>query len=466
MQRQATDEKMRLGRRVGRGFGCALLASALTFGGAQTAVAQSLQDVVALAIDAHPAVRGSEAAFRAAERAVQEERGAFLPALDLTSDTGFQQTDQEDVSDDDEELWRARYRLSGTQLLFDGFSTNNRIDASTQEAEAALFDVRSAANEIANRAIGAYLSVARDRELLTFAQDNVELHRQILGNVEAAAAAGGGSTADVAQVRTRLAFAESQQRRLRGDLRNSEADFREAVGQSPSNLVRPDAPLEAVPNTLETAISLARESNPNRSASIASARAAGFALDETRGAFLPRFDVELAHEGRRGVGGERDFETDNTALLRLSWNLYNGGSDTAARRRARERENEALLQTREIDRLIQEEMEVNYNDLQVARDQLGLLRDRVGNAAEVTEAYQEQFRLGQRTVLDLLDSGNELFVARVDLTRAEYEVIAAAYDVLTTAGTVLSAVGVTAEVRDVESVPQIELGQDAEWQSQ
>ncbi|WP_421707250.1 TolC family outer membrane protein [Algihabitans sp.] len=466
MQRQATDKKTRRELAVGRGFGCALLATALTLGGAPMAAGQSLQDVVALAIDAHPAVRGSEAAFRAAERAVQEERGAFLPAIDLTGDTGFQQTDQEDVSDDDEELWRARYRLSGTQLLFDGFSTSNRIDATTQEAEAALFDVRSAANEIANRAIGAYLAVARDRELLTFAQDNVELHRQILGNVETAAEAGGGSAADVAQVRTRLAFAESQQRRLRGDLRNSEADFREAVGQSPSNLIRPIAPLEAVPNTLETAIAVARESNPNRSASIASARAAGFALDETRGPFLPRFDVELAHEGRRGVGGERDFETDNTALLRLSWNLYDGGSDTAARRRAREQENAALLQTREIDRLIQEEMEVNYNNLQVARDQLDLLRDRVGNAGEVTEAYQEQFRLGQRTVLDLLDSGNELFVARVDLTRAEYEVIDVAYDVLTTAGTVLGAVGVTAEVRDVGTVPHIELGQDAEWQSQ
>ncbi|WP_375592778.1 TolC family outer membrane protein [Algihabitans albus] len=466
MQRQKTDKKTWLGCGVRRGFGCALLTTALTLGGAPMAAGQSLQDVVALAIDAHPAVRGSEAAFRAAERTVQEERGAFLPSVDLTGDTGFQQTDQEDVSDDDEELWRARYRLSGTQLLFDGFSTSNRIDASTQEAEAALLDLRSAANEIANRAIGAYLSVARDRELLAFAQDNVELHRQILGNVEAAAAAGGGSAADVAQVRTRLAFAESQQRGLRGDLRNSEADFREAVGQSPSNLVRPAAPLDAVPETLETAISLARESNPNRSASIAAARAAGFALDVTRGPFLPRFDVELAHEGRRGVGGERDFETDNTALVRLSWNLFSGGSDTAARRRAREEENEALLRSREIDRLIQEEMEVNYNDLQVARDQLALLRDRVGNAAEVTEAYQEQFRLGQRTVLDLLDSGNELFVARVDLTRAEYEVIGAAYDVLTTAGTVLNAVGVTAEVRDVETVPHLELGQDAEWLSQ
>ncbi|WP_162906855.1 TolC family outer membrane protein [Algihabitans albus] len=466
MQRQETEKKTRFGRLFGRSVSCAAIATALTLGGAQMAASQSLQEVVALAIDAHPAVRGSEAAFRAAERAVEEERGAFLPAIDLTSDTGYQRSDQEDVSSDDEDLWRARYRLSGTQLLFDGFSTSNRVDASTEQAEAALFDVRSAANQIANRAISAYLSVARDRELLVFAQENVELHRQILGNVDAAAEAGGGSTADVAQVRTRLAFAESQQRRLRGDLRNSEADFREAVGQSPSDLIRPTAPLGAVPDTLEMAIAVARESNPNRSASIASARAAGFALDVTRGPFLPRFDVELAHEGRRGVGGERDHETDSTALLRLSWNLYNGGSDTAARRRAREEENEALLRTREVDRLIQEEMEVNYNNLEVARDQLELLRDRVGNAAQVTDAYQEQFRLGQRTVLDLLDSGNELFVARVDLTRAEYEVIAAAYDVLTTAGTVLSAVGVAAEVRDVGTVPHLELGQDAEWQSQ
>jgi adhesin transport system outer membrane protein len=442
------------------------LALALTAFAGAPAGAQSLQDAVALAIDAHPVVRGSEASFRASERAVEQERGAYLPSVDVTGDTGYQRSDQEDVSESDRDLWRGRYRVSGTQLLFDGLETPNRIDAAKRRADAARFDVEGSANEIARRTVNAYLAVARDRELVELALENVDLHRGILGDVREAAEAGGGSNADVSQVSTRLSFAESQLRRLRGDLANSEADFREAVGQSPADVTRPAPPLAAIPDSLDQAIAVARSNNPERNASIEESRAASEEADAALGNFFPTFDVELAHEGRRGVSGEPDYETDSTALLRMRWNLFNGGADTAARRRAMELDNEARLRTREVDRLIREEMEVGYNNLYVALDQRDILVDRVRTAREVTGAYQEQFRLNQRTVLDLLDSGNELFVARVDLTRVEYEVIRSAYGVLATAGTLLETVGVAPEIRDVDAVPSLELESDDEWLSE
>src|SRR5690606_9976551 len=152
-------------------------------------------------------------------------------------------------------------------------------------------------------------------------------------------------------------------------------------------------------------------------------------------------DLELAHEGRDGVSGEPDFETDSTALVRLRWNLFNGGADTASRRQALEEENQARLQVYGIDRQLEEAIEVAYNNYRIAGDQLALLRDRAATAQEVTVAYGEQFRLRQRTILDLLDSGNELFVARVDLARTEFEQLAAAYEILALTGPILPALG-------------------------
>lgn len=421
------------------------------------AQAQTLADSVALAVTGHPQVRGAEAGYRATERAVEVEAGAFLPSVEVSGDTGYQGTTRSaDAQDGTEgDFWRKRYRGAVTQLLFDGFATGNRVDAAESRSEASLWELRGAANEVALRAIGAHLAVVRGRELVEYARENVGLHQRLFGDVEEAARRGGGSNADVSQVRTRRAFAESQLRRLEGDLLNAQADYREAVGALPAGLERPAVPVQVLPASLEEAFEIAWKNDPERRAAVEAARAAGYTAEAAAGTYYPRVDVELAHEGREGVSGEPDFETDSTALLRLNWNLYNGGADTAARRRALEEENQARLRVYEIDRRVEQRLETAYTDFRVASDQVALLRDRVATAETVTEAYREQFRLRQRSILDLVDSGNELFVARVDLARTELEQVLAAYQILTLTGTVLPALAIDLEVQDVASSPEL-----------
>lgn len=420
--------------------------------------AQSLADSVATAVSGHPQVRGAEAGFRASQRAVEVEQGAFLPSVEVTADTGYQHATRGEDSEDeiDGDLWRKRYRGAVTQLLFDGFATSNRIDAADSRSLSALNELRDAANAVALRAIQAHLDVALNRELIEYARENVGLHQRIFGDVEEAARRGGGSNADVNQVQTRRAFAESQLRGLERDLLNAEADYREAIGMLPGTLERPQVPAAELPPSVEASLEIARRSNPQRRAAVEAARAAGYSADVQRGAFFPVVDLELAHEGRDGVSGEPDFETDSTALVRLRWNLFNGGADTASRRQALEEENQARLQVYGIDRQLEEAVEVAYNNYRIAGDQLALLRDRAATAQEVTIAYGEQFRLRQRTILDLLDSGNELFVARVDLARTEFEQLAAAYEILALTGTILPALGIEQAVADIDSVPEQE----------
>ncbi|MEX2631670.1 MAG: TolC family outer membrane protein [Tistlia sp.] len=437
------------------GAACAL-ALGLLFSAA-SAQAESLADSVALAVTGHPQVRGAEAGFRASERAVEVEAGAFLPSVEVSGDTGYQHatrgSDTEDEIDGD--LWRKRYRGAVTQLLFDGFATGNRVDAAESRSEASLWELRGAANEVALRAVEAHVAVVQGRELVEYARENVGLHQRIFGDVEEAARVGGGSNADVSQVRTRRAFAESQLRRLEGDLINAQAAYREAVGALPASLERPAVPAGQLPASLEEALQVAWKNDPQRRTAVAQSRAAGFTAEAASGTFFPRLDVELAHEGRDGVSGEPDFETDSTALLRLNWNLFNGGADTAARRRALEEENQARLQVYEIDRRLEQRLETAYTNYRVATDQVELLRDRVATAENVTVAYREQFRLRQRSILDLVDSGNELFVARVDLARTELDQVLAAYEILTLIGLVLPSLDVGLEVQDVASAPEL-----------
>ena len=105
----------------------------------------------------------------------------------------------------------------------------------------------------------------------------------------------------------------------------------------------------------------------------------------------------------------------------------------------------SFIQRSEAQRILRESS--------ITRDQVALLRDRVATAQEVTTAYGEQFRLGQRTLIELLDSGNELFLARTDLTSREYEQILAAYEFLAVKGTLLQDLGVRVDM-EAASAPK------------
>ena len=66
-----------------------------------------------------------------------------------------------------------------------------------------------------------------------------------------------------------------------------------------------------------------------------------------------------------------------------------------------------------------------------------LQRQRLDTAIQVREAYQEQFRLAQRTLLDLLNSRQEQFEAEIDLISVDYELLPTSYDIFAISGTLL-----------------------------
>lgn len=422
--------------------GAALLLAAGVVAYTGGAQAQSLSEVVSTALEAHPLVAANKASLKAAEHGIDQERGGLLPSLNLSADTGYQNAERTDSSSVTEDLWRNKQRLSLSQLLYDGSETYSRYEAAQATADAVRYEVRSAALQIAERAVNAYLNAARDRELVDFAVQNINIHQAILADVEEAARTGGGSSVRVTQVRTRLLNAQSQRRRLEGDLRNSIADFVEAVGQVPENLSRPALPSGDLPDSFEAAVEVALGNNPDLLSSRERERAAELTADAARGSYFPTIDVEMAHERRDNTDGTRGVEKDSTVLLRMTWELYAGGADTAARRRALEQQSETLFRTREVDRLLREDLATAFNNYETARDRVALLRERLGTAAEVRDAYSQQFRLGQISILDLVDSSNELFVAQTDLATTEYNLLRAAFDILAADGTLLSTLGV------------------------
>ncbi|MDE8740019.1 TolC family protein, partial [Escherichia coli] len=78
-------------------------------------------------------------------------------------------------------------------------------------------------------------------------------------------------------------------------------------------------------------------------------------------------------------------------------------------------------------RQLNQELRLAWTALQNARAQLPSAEEYADRSVKVRTAYQDQFSLGERTLLDLLDSENEVFSSKRRLVELRYLAMTSGY---------------------------------------
>ncbi len=388
-----------------------LAACAMTVGLAVPgANAITIEEAVEAAITAHPDVQAAEAAVRAADKTIDDERAGFFPTLDLRAEVGHERSKSAGGAVG---LTRKVGELKAGQMLFDGFSTWNRTRAAEKRAQAAQAALVNVRESIALRAAEAYLNVVRQRKAIELAEANVLAHEEVLKNVKFRVESGGGEGADVQQAASREALSKARLADFRGQLRMAEANFLEVVGSMPGALALPPLDMSDMPGGVDEAVELVLAGNPSlMSAGWISQAAERDAKSQTSG-FYPSLDLELTANRSQDIGGTRGLSGNYKALLVMNYNLFRGGRDLAQHQRAVERKSEALQDEASTRRLVEEGMRFNFASVETAKERLPLLVARAQASTKVVFGYLDLFELGRRSLLDILDVRNELFQAEV-----------------------------------------------------
>jgi adhesin transport system outer membrane protein len=297
--------------------------------------------------------------------------------------------------------------------------------------------VQEAAEFIALDAIEAHLEVLRNQVLVELADENLAEHLRILGLVRDLEGEGASSIADVRQSEARVAAAQNALATARGNLLDAEALYISVVGFAPETLEDPVVPYPAVPESQEAAAALAVVDSPTVLIAHADIDVAKAELRGSRAGYYPRLDLEAGAAANDNLDGVRGRDIEAQALLVLRYNLFRGGADIAREREAFARVREAREALRQAQRSAAEEARIAYNALVTANARVEALRAAVEAQRATRDVYAQQFDLGQRSLLDLLDAQNELFIARSNLVTAEFTEIFGVYRVLTVIGDLL-----------------------------
>ncbi|MEH0741828.1 TolC family outer membrane protein [Vibrio cholerae] len=404
------------------------------------AQSQTLEQAVAYTLTTNPDIKASFNEFMSKVYDAEAASGAYLPSIDLDAGIGYEAVDLATRVEND--LNRKEATLSLTQLLWDGSSTLNDMDRTAADAESVRFQLLAEAQDMALEVADIYLDAVKAFEVLQLSESNLAIHKEIYRDIKRRVESGIGSTADLTQVEARIAKAHGNLLAAQNNLFDTHTQFQRVVGQSPQGLIFPRADQTAIPYTLDEALNKAYETHPVIKVAQADVDSARFQYEQTKGVNFPTLSIEANQTWRDDAGGYEGSADEFSAMLRMRYNLYNGGSDADRTESAAYQLNKAKDFRDRTFRSVEESLRLSWSALDLTLQQKEFLADHVDSASQTVIAYNKQYRLGKRTLLDLLNTENELFEARKDYLDAKYDEQYAKYRVMNATGNLLSALRV------------------------
>ncbi len=407
------------------------MPGALVFGQLfNSASAIELADMVADSISAHPQVKEKVHVYRQVLADQEIAQSGWRPSVDLDASTGLYETESPSTGGSSVDYDSTRLELSVTQNLFNGYDTTYQIEQTRARAQAALLDLYDTADNIALDAIQAYLDVLKQHRLLELAFENVNSHEEILSQIRERNSSGVGRRSQLQQTEGRVARAHASLVAQQNNLQDSLTLLHQILGRyvEPTDLSVPDLPF--LPSSdLNSLIDKALISHPAMQVAQSNIKAAYADHSRSLSTRYPNLDLRFAYETGNDIGGIVG-DTDELSLtLNLTYNFYRGGADAVEQRQkisvAYEQKEFAARVRRQI-----------INTLRLAwigdvslNKQLVFLEKHIAKAGETVGSYREEFFIGQRDLIDLLDAENELNSARNQHTEAYFDALAARYRV-------------------------------------
>ncbi|MDN3613985.1 TolC family outer membrane protein [Vibrio gallaecicus] len=404
--------------------------------------AQTLEQAVAITLETNPSIKSSYNEYISKRYINDASGGAYRPSIDLDAGIGYEHTSLASNNNDETDLTRKEATLTLTQLIWDGSNTLNDIDRTAADAESVRYQLLSDAQDMALEVTKVYLDAVKAYEVLSLSESNLATHKEIYRDIKKRVDSGIGSTADMSQVEARIAKAHGNLLAAQNNLFDTHIQFEQLVGQSPLGLVFPRADSSALPLTIEKALTQAFEMHPVIKIAQVDVDSAKFQYKQSKSNNYPTISVEAAQTWRDDAGGTEGNSDEFSAMLRLRYNLYNGGSDSSRSESMAYQLNKSKDLRERTFRSVEESLRLSWNALDLTVQQKEFLSDHVDSASQTVISYEKQYRIGKRTLLDLLNTENELFEARKGYLDAKYDEQYAKYRVMNASGNLLAALKV------------------------
>lgn len=414
-----------------------------------------LKDAVQAALNTNPEIRQAVANKQATNEERMQALGAYRPRLDFEASAGVRElrnATRRRLGIADEMLYPTEAQLIADQLLADagGRSAELRRQAARVDGAAARVEERS--EYVALNVARNYIDYLLQQRLVAIAQDNVTFHERLTGDLREGVSKGSISIADQPQAEERVQAAKARVTEAREDLDTAAIAFQTLTGVPVDSVSMPPDLSQFMPATLAEAEELARQNNPRVQEAMADLSASREVVKSAISDVGPRLNLEGRARIGNDIDGFRGNARDLQGNLVMRWNFMNGGIKEANVREQQRRSDETHARLFEMTRRAEEDVRSAWSRLQNQTRLVGELETQGRVSDDLLLSYREQFNVGRRSLLDVLDAQNTRYnvqaqteTARLARLYAQYRVLAAVNRLVEALGVMIPADAVSAQ---------------------
>jgi adhesin transport system outer membrane protein len=394
---------------------------------------QNLRQIVQQVMEQHLDLVQAEAGSRQAEEKLKEAESGRLPQTRLTGNVG-PQNQQIQLTNRSAQYTQQLVQLGVSVPIYDS-GLNAQIkqrDAGTLVANWQLTSVRQ---QLVLHTVEVYAELYRQATLTELARENLKNHRTYVSQVKEIAKVDIGRSAELPMAQSRVALAESVLISRLAKLEAARIDWTlhtnlpsPEISYETSNAKKLiELPMPKLPETVDLAVEEAIQNSPQLQKAMAELEVAKHGIDGAKSTYLPKFNAEA--NGRYGkdysniLGQQSNWYVGVAMDWTLPINPSRGHSVSAAQ--------EAMYAANSArDRLAQQiraSIETQWYQMLAGQSSLTTFIAYVSSAEQALQAYKEQFKIGRRSLLDVLNAENELFTARSNASSTEIDLLLASW---------------------------------------
>ncbi|HEX3348910.1 MAG TPA: TolC family outer membrane protein [Acetobacteraceae bacterium] len=406
-----------------------------TVAAAQPAAARTLQEALALAYATNPTLLAARAQLRSVDENVPAALAGWRPTVTFAGTAGPATgktvstlvASGTTVGTNEN---RNESSLTGTvtQPLYRG----GRTVASTNRAEN-LVDAQRAALQsteqtVFSNATLSYINVIQDQQILALDVNNEQVLAKQLQATNDRFRVGEITRTDVAQAEAALAGATATRQAAEGTLATAQASYEQFIGERPVALVEPQ-PLRLPTRTLDQARALASTNNPNVVQALFTDAGARDFLDVQYSALMPNVSLQGSVFRTENVTQKGLTQNGTSLLATLTVPIFQGGSEYAAVRQARQSEQQARKQVDDARRTAVQAVVSAWQTYVSDQAAIASTRSQIRANQIALEGVEREAIVGSRTTLDVLNAQQLLLQSQTTLVQALASFVNASYSV-------------------------------------
>ena len=377
--------------------------------------------------------------LKASEEDINISKADYKPTLTLSGSKSVENTNKltnqsgGDVSTSDADPLTTSIKLE--QKILD-YGRDLTLEKSITGLDLGKAKLLKKEQDILHSAIEVFTNLILAREKLIINKKNLNLLNRQLENDKIRLDRGQITITDLAQTESSLAGAQAQFTQAKSDLIIGKLNYENIIGKidNPKSLRKNPNSIVSIPKSLEEAINLSKQNNPDIKIANFDVIQSEKDLAISESDLKPSASLSLERSYIDDLSSTVDRRDKDVLKATVSWPFYSGGKKRSTINKNTNLTVRKRLLLDDVIRTNDTNVASAWSSLESSKSFLNSVKVQVRAAQIASEGIAAEYERGSRTTLDVIQSNSLLLSAQISLANSERNYLMAQYNLLKAAG--------------------------------